>query len=243
MRLLKQSTAANVMVFMTDSADHVTGIAGLTLAITASKDGAAFAGIAPTVTDRGAGWYNVALTTAHTDTLGDLAAHATAAGADPTDFACRIVAGALDADVSTRLSAAAAAAPFATIAAALDATVSSRSTYDGTDTAGITTLLARLTPARATNLDALDAAISTRAATGAAMTLTAGAVDLILDEVIEAAVTFRQILRLLAAAAGGKASGLETNAPKYRDLADTKNRIDAVTDATGNRSAVTLDLA
>jgi hypothetical protein len=40
----------------------------------------------------------------------------------------------------------------------------------------------------------------------------------------------------------GKASGLDTNAPKYRDIADTKNVISATTDASGNRTAVTLDL-
>lgn len=83
---MKQSTAANKMVFMVDSTDHVSGKAGLTLTITASKNGAAFATITPTVTDRGSGWYNLALTTAHTDTLGDLAIHVTGTAADPTDL-------------------------------------------------------------------------------------------------------------------------------------------------------------
>ena len=92
MRELKQSTAANVMVFMTDSADHIAGKTGLTLTITASKDGAAFASITPTVTERGDGWYNLALTSSHTDTLGDLAIHITSTGADPTDMAARIIA-------------------------------------------------------------------------------------------------------------------------------------------------------
>jgi hypothetical protein len=92
MRLLKQSATRNVMVFLTDSADHITGKAGLTPTISASKDGGAFAAITPTVADRGSGWYNLALTAAHTDTLGDLVLHVTAAGADPTDVAMRIVA-------------------------------------------------------------------------------------------------------------------------------------------------------
>jgi hypothetical protein len=83
--MLKQSTARNLMVLMTDSTDHITGKTGLTLTITASKDGAAFASIAPTVTERGDGWYSLALTTAHTDTLGDFVVHVTASGADPTD--------------------------------------------------------------------------------------------------------------------------------------------------------------
>lgn len=73
------------MVFMTDSIDRVTGKTGLTLTITASKDGGAFATITPTVTERGNGWYNLALTSSHTDTVGDLALHITGTNADPTD--------------------------------------------------------------------------------------------------------------------------------------------------------------
>jgi len=83
--MLKQSTARNLMVLMTDSTDHITGKTGLTLTISASKDGAGFALITPTVTERSYGWYSLALTTAHTDTLGDFVLHVTASGADPTD--------------------------------------------------------------------------------------------------------------------------------------------------------------
>lgn len=100
MRNLKQSVASNVMVFMADSADHIAGKTGLTLSISASKNGGAFAAITPAVTERGSGWYSLALTSSHLDTLGDLAVHVTATGADPTDFLCRVVAGSLDADVS-----------------------------------------------------------------------------------------------------------------------------------------------
>lgn len=90
--LLKQSTARNVMVLMVDSTDHVSGKTGLTLTITASKDGGAFASITPTVTERGDGWYSLALTTAHTDTLGDFALHITGTGADATDRSWMVVA-------------------------------------------------------------------------------------------------------------------------------------------------------
>jgi antitoxin component HigA of HigAB toxin-antitoxin module len=47
----------------------------------------------------------------------------------------------------------------------LNATVASRSTYAGGDTAGVTTLLTYLTPTRATKLDFLDVAVSSRLAT------------------------------------------------------------------------------
>lgn len=53
------------------------------------------------------------------------------------------------------------------IVAELDATVSSRSTYDGTDTSGTTTLLSRLTSGRASNLDNLDATVSSRSTVAA----------------------------------------------------------------------------
>jgi hypothetical protein len=82
---LRTATATTRMVFMTDEDNHVDGLPGLTLAIAASKDGGAFAAITPTVTDRGDGWYALALTAAHTDTPGELALHITATGADPTD--------------------------------------------------------------------------------------------------------------------------------------------------------------
>ena len=81
------------MVFLTDSTDHVTGKTGATLTITLSKDGAAFASISPTVTERGDGWYSLALTSGNTDTLGDLVLHITASGADPIDLREQVFAG------------------------------------------------------------------------------------------------------------------------------------------------------
>ncbi len=92
MGLLKQSTAYSRQVLMIDSTDHITGKTGLTLTITASKAGAAFASISPTVTELATGWYKVALTTSHTDTLGDLCLHITASGADATDTHDQIIA-------------------------------------------------------------------------------------------------------------------------------------------------------
>src|SRR5678816_971972 len=88
---IDQSTAYHKMVLMVDSTDHVTGKASLTLTITASKAGGAFASITPTVTDRGSGWYDLALTSSHTDTLGDLALHITGTAADPTDVVGQVV--------------------------------------------------------------------------------------------------------------------------------------------------------
>ena len=85
MRLLKQSTARSIYILMTDAADHVTGLAGLTLTFTLGKNGGNDSSISPSYTDRGDGVYSVDLTTSHTDTLGDLWLHVTGADADPCD--------------------------------------------------------------------------------------------------------------------------------------------------------------
>jgi hypothetical protein len=60
-------------------------------------------------------------------------------------------------------------------------------------------------------------------------------------EIIESGYTAAEILRIVTAAIAGKVSGAEGTNPKFRDLADTKDRIDATTDQYGNRTAVTLD--
>ena len=42
-------------------------------------------------------------------------------------------------------------------------------------------------------------------------------------------------------ALGGLLSGADTTNIKMRDMADTKDRIDATVDADGNRTSITLD--
>jgi hypothetical protein len=71
--------------------------------------------------------------------------------------------------------------------------------------------------------------------------LSAAGVDAILDEVIEGATTFRQMLRLILSVLAGKSSGGGTVTLTFRDLADSKNRITATVDANGNRTTMVLD--
>lgn len=66
--------------------------------------------------------------------------------------------------------------------------------------------------------------------------------DAVHDEVIEGTTTLRQSIRLHNSALGGKVNGLDTFNPVFRDLADSKDVIDATVDSYGNRSAVTRDL-
>lgn len=90
------------------------------------------------------------------------------------------------------------------------------------------------------------------AAVGSAMTLTSGERNNIATALLDLADgiepasggterTLREAVRLILAAAAGKANGLATTTANYRDTNDTKNRISATVDANGNRSAVTLD--
>lgn len=73
--LLKQSTNRVRPILLVLAADGDTPATGKTLVITAKKDSGAFATITPTVTERVNGWYDLSLTSAHTDTLGAFCLH------------------------------------------------------------------------------------------------------------------------------------------------------------------------
>ena len=224
--MLKQSTARNVMVFLTDSTDHVTGLAGATLTITLSKNGAAFASITPTVTDRSDGWYSVALTTAHTDTLGDLVLRATATGADPIDLREQVFAGlpgesvtvsSIGTDVITSTALAASAvteiatgvrSELATELARIDVATSTRLATSGytvppTASANATAVRSELT----TELGRIDVAVSTRLATSGytAPDSAATIADAVWDEALSGHTTAGSTGKALddAAAGGG----------------------------------------
>lgn len=61
------------------------------------------------------------------------------------------------------------------------------------------------------------------------------------DKQVEGTFTAEEVMRIMSSALAGKASGLDTLSPIFRDISDSKNRITATTDANGNRSAVTVD--
>jgi hypothetical protein len=160
----------------------------------------------------------------------------TAAIKAKTDSLTFTVAGMADANVVDWKGAAAPAMTgdaFARLGAPAGASVSADVAAVKTDTAAI--------GAKTTNLPA------TPAATGDAMTLTAGernsVADALLDRAagVETGVTTRQGLRLMLASLVGKLSGAATTTVTIRDTTDAKNRIVATVDANGNRSAVTLD--
>jgi hypothetical protein len=92
MNSLNQFTNNAVMILMVSAIDRSIGVAGATLSCTLSKAGGAFSAIAPSIVDRGLGWYAVSLTTADTNTVGQLVLHAEASGCDHSDLVFDIVA-------------------------------------------------------------------------------------------------------------------------------------------------------
>jgi hypothetical protein len=94
-------------------------------------------------------------------------------------------------------------------------------------------------------IDSSVGAMATDTITSGALATTAvnEIADGLLDKTdgVESGLTMRQWLRLAAAVLFGKASGLATTTAVYRDTNDSKNRISATVDASGNRSAVTRD--
>ena len=58
---------------------------------------------------------------------------------------------------------------------------------------------------------------------------------------VETSVTVKEALRIVLSALAGKLSGAGTTAITIRDVNDTKDRITATVDASGNRTAVTVD--
>lgn len=78
-------------------------------------------------------------------------------------------------------------------------------------------------------------------ATGS-VTINAASVTAVWAYVVEGSSTAVQYMRLYAAALFAKLSGAATTTVTVRDVGDTKNRIIATVDASGNRSAIgTLD--
>jgi hypothetical protein len=64
----------------------------------------------------------------------------------------------------------------------------------------------------------------------------------LLGTAVEGAYTFSQVLQLMASVLFGKVSGGGTTSVVFRNTADSANRVTAVVDSDGNRSAVTLNV-
>jgi hypothetical protein len=98
-------------------------------------------------------------------------------------------------------------------------------------------------------IDAVDDYVDTEVAAIKAVTDTlslAAIADAVHDEVVDVnnpanANSFREVINVMSAALAGKSTGGGTVNIKFRDLGDTKDRINATVTAVGDRTAVTND--
>lgn len=63
----------------------------------------------------------------------------------------------------------------------------------------------------------------------------------IMATIVDDGYNLREVLRIMSAALAGKVSGAGSNAPVFRSIGDTTDRITATTTSAGNRTSVTLD--
>lgn len=95
-----------------------------------------------------------------------------------------------------------------------------------------------------TNIGTVGGYVDTEVAAIKAVTDTlslAAIADAVHDEITEGAITLRKATNIMLASLAGKSSGGATATIKFRDQADTTDRITATVDADGNRTAITND--
>lgn len=252
-----QSIAKVVVFRAIASSDHSTPSTGKTIAITISKNGGVFgnpnAG-ATNATEISSGFYKFTLDTTDTNTVGPLAWRGAVSGVDDAGDVYDVVKATNGGFTALPDAAAEAAGGLYTRGTgagqiAQDANGNVRVNVDTIKTQAVTlsggVTIPAATLASTTNITAGTITTTTNLTTNNDKTgyaLSAAGVTAVWAEVMDGTRTAVQAMRGFIAALLGKASGLDTNAPKYRDIADSKNVIDATTDANGNRTAVTLDL-
>lgn len=232
-QILKQSTAVDVLIgpFL-DLTDGATAETGESPSVKLAKNGQALAAKsdATTPVHDADGYYNCELDATDTNTVGTLVLTvAKSANALPVRHEFQVV----EENVYDAWYAASAAAGTDLASILTDTSTTLQAELDGiqADTEDIQSRLpAALVGGR------IDATVD---GTG----MESGAVDAILDEVVEGSYTMRQFLRLFASALGAKVSGAATTTIVFRDTGDTKDRITATVDEDGNRTAITLDLS
>jgi hypothetical protein len=65
--------------------------------------------------------------------------------------------------------------------------------------------------------------------------------DNVLDATVEGTYSLKEVLRIMSGVLAGKLSGGGTTTLTFRDISDSLNRVVATVDASGNRSAITID--
>jgi len=215
------------------SVDTIDGIVDAILVDTA-EIGAAGAGLTSLASAA-----NLATLTGYVDTeVAAIKAKTDNLPIDPADQS------AVEAAITAATSPLATAANLATVAGYLDTEIAA--ILEDTGTTIPSTLASLATQSSVDTIDSIvDSILVDTAVIGAAGAGLTAVPAMILDltDAIEAGLTPRQALRLITAASAGKVSGAATTSVTIRNaVADSKDRIVATVDASGNRSAITTDL-
>jgi len=109
------------------------------------------------------------------------------------------------------------------------------------DTAEIGVAGAGLTALGDARIANLDATVSSRATAASIAALNDISVADIMTYVTEGVLTFEQMMRIFQAVLAGKSTGGGTAIIRFRDVADSKDRVTATVDANGNRTAIVVD--
>lgn len=215
---------------------------GMTLAVNSSKNGAAFAAITPAVSDLGNGAYNVAFSATDVNTLGDFSIYITSSGNDAY-YGKAIVVGnnifstSVSANVNvTQWAGFTAATTMVAIATSVNVTA-----WAGFSTATTQSAIAT-TPAVNVSQWAGFTTATTQLAIATTAPLATTSMDAIWAVTIDGTVTAAQSMRLQNSGDGALLSGASGTNVLIRDLANTKNRVNATVDSYGNRTVATLDL-
>jgi hypothetical protein len=130
----------------------------------------------------------------------------------------------------------------------IDAAISTRlaaSSYAAPDNASITAIKAKTDnlPSDPADESLIIAATDSLATAITALPTANQNADALLDRAngVETGYTLRQAHRLLLSGMAGKVAGAATTTVTIRDVNDTKNRITATVDSSGNRTALTID--
>lgn len=245
---LKQSTAAQSVAIgpFVDETDFKTAETGLTINNTDIKivvnGGASANKNSGGGTHRVNGVYGITLDATDTATVGEMEISVVVSGALPVFHKFQVVEEAVyDALFGASALGYIANAPVnvAQISGDSVAADNAEAFFDGTGYAGTNNVIPTTTNVTngvtvTTNNDKTGYALSTAGVTA------------IWSELIDGVRSAAQLIRGMASALLGKSSGHVSggaSTPKYRDIADSKNVIDATTDSDGNRTAVTLDLS
>lgn len=249
-----KNTASQNLPFCLVNATTGAALTGATVTAKRCLDGAAQASMTGTVSETAGGQYNMALSQADTnaDTGGYLF---TATSAIPVHITIAFFAANIPANVVTIATQAVTCAAGVTVLASVGtAATSTAQTGDSFARVGAPAGASVSADVAAVKVDTAavkaktDNLPATPAATGDAMTLTAGernsiaTAHLDLANGVETGITVRQGHRVNLAASAGKVNGGGTATMHLRDQADTKNRVTATVDSSGNRTAITLDL-